>query len=350
MQLAPRRLSFTIKAEHSGQQVGVLLRKVLHLSGGAIRRAKRVPLGITLDLKLAYTNAVVSEGQVLSVQVGDLPGERHMEPNSGPLSLRYEDEDLLVVEKGAPLAVHPTLGHPDHTLSNYLLHYYQKIGLVADIHLVNRLDSGTSGLMVVAKHAHAHERLRQGLPKGTFVRNYLAACEGAPAQNEGSICLPIGRVPDSIMKREVRGDGAPACTHFRRLHSGKGHSLLALSLESGRTHQIRVHMAHIGHPLVGDFLYGSEHPGLVGRLALHSFFLSFSHPITEKKLCFFSSPPPELLSLVFDQIPRSLDLESFVMDRGFHAPSFTTGQNNTLREPAETMLYDNATSHIGGSL
>lgn len=282
MPLAPRRLSFVTTSEHSGQQVGALLRRVLHLSGGAIRRAKRIPLGITLDDTLVYTNAVVSRGQVLSVQIGDRPEDSHMEAVPGPLTILYEDEDLLVLEKDAPLPVHPTLGHPSHTLSNFLLHYYRSIGLSAAIHLVNRLDSGTSGLMVVAKHAHAHERLRQCLHSGAFERRYLAICEGAPAQRDGSISLPIGRVPDSIMKREVRSDGAPACTHFRRLISSKGHSLLALSLENGRTHQIRVHMAHTEHPLVGDFLYGTERLALLGRLALHSSFLQLIHPITEK--------------------------------------------------------------------
>ena len=160
------------------------------------------------------------------------------------------------------------------------MNYYQKQGVFADYHPVHRLDKGTSGLMVVAKHPHAQERLKEQLHTGAFRRIYLAVCEGRPEPEAGVVDAPIGRVEGSLLAREVRADGQPARTRYRVLRTGAGRALLRLELETGRTHQIRVHMAHLGHPLTGDFLYGTEDTALIRRPALHSAGLELVQPLT----------------------------------------------------------------------
>lgn len=305
----PRKLTLTINSEHAGKTVDALLRHVLHVSGSAVRRAKRIPEGITLDYNTVYTNVLVQEGQTLSIQVGGVSCRQAVSPVSGPIFLAYEDEDLLVLDKQAPLAVHPGPGNPDRTLANYLQSYYQAIGLRADFHPVNRLDRGTSGLMVVAKHAYAHERIRQGLHSGVFRREYLAVCEGVPSPSAGSIDLPIGRVPGAVLQREVRPDGAIACTHYRMLSTDGQRSMISLILETGRTHQIRVHMKSIGCPVVGDFLYGKEEPAIPDRFALHSAKLEFCHPITGRKIALSSPLPKELTVLLSEELLESKSLQ-----------------------------------------
>lgn len=290
-----RRLALAITDKQDGARVDRLLRRELHLSAGAVRRAKRIPSGITLDGADVYTIATVQAGQTLSVQVGDARAEQHLIPMQGELSIAYEDEDLLIIDKAAPLAVHPSPTYFGDTLANYLLFYYEQIGLIADFHPVSRLDRGTSGLMAVAKHAHAHERLAALLHGPDFRREYLAVCEGIPTPREGCVDAPIGREPGEVLRRAVREDGAPARTQYRTLQSDGARTLLRLRLETGRTHQIRVHMASLGCPLVGDFLYGEEVENLPGRFALHSAYLSLRHPISGVQLD-FSSPLPEALS------------------------------------------------------
>ena len=167
----------------------------------------------------------------------------------------------------------------------------------SDFHPVHRLDKGTSGLVVVAKHAHAQEKLKNQLHTNEFCRVYLAVCDGMPSGPSGTVDAPIGPVEGSLIAREVRSDGRPARTHYRVLQACGPRSLVELELETGRTHQIRVHMAHIGCPLTGDFLYGTEDRALIGRPALHSARLELTHPITGERLC-FSAPVPADMALM----------------------------------------------------
>ena len=170
--------------------------------------------------------------------------------------------------------------------------YYEKTGQEADFHPVHRLDRGTSGLLVAAKHPHAQEVLKNQLHTEDFRRVYLAVCEGVPAPPSGVIDAPLGPRPGSLMEQMVRPDGRPARTKYGVLRRWGGRALVSLELETGRTHQIRVHMAHIGHPLTGDFLYGTEDRALICRPALHSGYLSFRHPLTGETMQ-FSVPLPE---------------------------------------------------------
>ena len=287
-----RRLELTITPELAGIKVDTLLKKHLGLSGTVVRRVKRLEDGILVDGLRVNTRFCPGAGQVLSVRLSDPARNSGIVPAPGPLDIVYEDADLIVLNKAAGVSVHPGPGHFDDTLGNFLIYYYESSGQEADFHPVHRLDRGTSGLLVIAKHPHAQEVLKRQLHTSDFRRVYLAVCEGVPEPPSGVIDAPLGPRPGSLMEQMVRPDGKPARTRYGVLRRWGGRALASLELETGRTHQIRVHMAHIGHPLTGDFLYGTEDRELIGRPALHSGYLSFLHPITKERLQ-FSVPLPE---------------------------------------------------------
>ena len=293
-----RRLTLTVTPELAGKDVNTLLRKELHLSGSSVRRAKTLPDGILLDGQPVFTNTRAGEGQTLSVFVGDTVLSEQIEPVAGPLDILYEDVDLLIINKDGRTPVHPSQGHHGDTLANFLMAYYDQIGLRAAFHPVNRLDRGTSGLMAVAKHPHAHELLQQQLQDGRLTRTYLAVCEGVPAPPAGVVDAPLAREPGSVLRRMVSPEGAAARTHYEVLDQANGRSLVRLRLETGRTHQIRVHMTHLGCPLVGDFLYGTETQELPDRFALHSASIRLFQPITGEEIALESPLPEELTSLL----------------------------------------------------
>jgi 23S rRNA pseudouridine1911/1915/1917 synthase len=277
-----------------------LLKKYLHLSGTVVRRVKWLPDGILVDGQRVNTRFVPRPGQVLSVRLSDPERRSGILPSPGPLDIIYEDEDLLVLNKAPGVPVHPGPGHFDDTIGNFLLDYYDKTGVEADFHPVHRLDRGTSGLLVVAKHPHAQEVLKNQLHTAAFQRVYLAVCEGIPQPPSGVVDAPLGPKSGSLVEQTIRPDGKPARTQYETLRQSDSRALVRLVLDTGRTHQIRVHMASLGHPLTGDFLYGTEAPDLIRRPALHSAQLSFLHPITGIKLN-FSLPLPADMSALLDE-------------------------------------------------
>jgi len=287
-----RRIELPITTELAGTRVDTLLKKHLGLSGTVVRRVKWLPEGILVDGRRVNTRYCPAEGQTLSVQLSDPERRSGIVPAPGPIDIVFEDEDVIVLNKAPGLSVHPGPGHFDDTLGNFLLYYYDQSGQAGDFHPVHRLDRGTSGLMVAAKHPHAQEVLKLQLHTDNFRRGYLAVCEGVPFPAEGTIDAPIGPKDGSLVEQMVRPDGKSARTHYRVLEEKKGRALLRLDLDTGRTHQIRVHMAYTGHPLTGDFLYGTEDHDLIPRTALHSAYLSFRHPVSGERLE-FSLPLPE---------------------------------------------------------
>ena len=287
-----RRLELTVAPEQAGATVDALLRRELKLSGTVIRRIKWLEDGILLDGVRVTTAQRVEAGQSLSVRVAD-PGQAgHTVAAPGPLDIVYEDGDLLVLNKAPGVLVHAGAGQPPNTICNFIAYYYQTKGICADVHPVQRLDRGTSGLMVVAKHPHAQEQLKRQLHTPDFQRVYLAVCDGVPAPAEGVVDAPIGRSPDSIIARRVDPAGQSARTRYRVVDTAGGRALVELTLDTGRTHQIRVHMAHLGCPLTGDFLYGREDKSLIARPALHSARLTLRHPVSGAVLT-WSQPLPE---------------------------------------------------------
>ena len=295
--MSARYLTLTVTPELAGTEVNTILRRTLGLSGTVLRRVKWLEDGITVDGARVNVRYRVSEGQTLAVRLtGPSPGQNPLIPAEGPLDIVFEDPDLIVLNKAPGVPVHPGQGGRDDTLGNYLMWHYQQTGDGSGFHPVHRLDRGTSGLVVAAKHAHAQEKLKNQLHTGAFRRVYLAVCDGAPPEPSGTVDAPIGPVDGSTAARQVRPDGKPARTHYRVLRTFGPRSLLELELDTGRTHQIRVHMAHIGCPLAGDFLYGRPDP-LIGRPALHSARLELDHPITGKRMAFDLSLPNDMQNL-----------------------------------------------------
>lgn len=296
--MAPRRLEHQITQDQAGKTVHVVLRCGIGLSGTVLRRIKWLEDGILLDGRRVTTREQVREGQLLSVRLSDPSAETDIPPADLPLDILYEDRDIVVLNKAPGMPSHPGPGHWGDSLGNALVHHWRRTDPEAVFHPVHRLDKGTSGLMVVAKHPFAQENLKNLLHTEGFRRVYLAVCEGEPEPLSGTIDAPIVRADSSILKRETGEEGLSAVTHYETLERVGGRSLVRLVLETGRTHQIRVHMAHIGCPLTGDFLYGREEPELIRRPALHSAELGILHPVTGERLTFRAELPEDMKKLL----------------------------------------------------
>lgn len=214
-----------------------------------------------------------------------------------PLDIVYEDKDVLVVNKPSAMSTIPSRDHPTGSLANGIKYYYKQIGLQSGIHIVTRLDRDTSGLVLVAKHRHIHHLFSLMQRKGAIKRFYHALAEGIMKQQSGVINKPIGRKSVSIIEREVRSDGQEAITYFDVLETFSEFTYVKLRLGTGRTHQIRVHLASIGHPLVGDDLYGGSR-NLISRQALHCSEICFPHPIKQKDIILQSCLPEDMERLL----------------------------------------------------
>ncbi|WP_312095464.1 RluA family pseudouridine synthase [Niallia sp.] len=217
-------------------------------------------------------------------------------PERLPLDIIFEDEYILIVQKEYGMNTIPSREHPTGSLANALVSYYQEHGIKATTHIVTRLDRDTSGLVLIAKHRHIHHLLSEQQKAGDVKRKYIAFAEGEISPLSDTINDPIGRCSDSIIKREVREDGQTAITHYRVVAQHVPFSKLELSLETGRTHQIRVHLAYKGHPLLGDDLYGGKRNEM-DRQALHCFFLKFTHPVTKQTMTFAIDLPEDMKKL-----------------------------------------------------
>ena len=219
-------------------------------------------------------------------------------PVSMPLSILYEDEDILVINKPADMPVHPSIGNYTNTLANGVAAYLDAKGEHSPFRCINRLDRDTSGALILAKNAFSAAVLSTQMRNRQIRRTYLAVVEGITLPN-GTISAPIGRVNDSVIERHVDFlHGESAVTHYERLAAGKEYSLAELHLETGRTHQIRVHMKYIGHPLPGDYLYNPDYRR-INRQPLHSYQLEFTHPITGKVMLFTAPLPIDFISAFY---------------------------------------------------
>lgn len=272
-----RVLTHTVTAAEANRTVKQLLHGLWGISGSFLSRLK-FRQAITVNGAPVTVRFVPCPGDVLAAAVSDLPGEHpHIRPVDFPLDILYEDEDLLLINKPAGIAVHPAaLTEETATIAGAAAHYLHS----SCFHAVNRLDRGTTGVMAVAKTGFIHARCMAMLHTDDFRREYRAVCEGIPSPAEGDIDLPIGRAESSLLKRQADPLGQPAHTHYEVLAASQGRALLRLTPTTGRTHQLRVHMAAIGHPLTGDWLYGTEDRALIARPALHSYHLRMTHPLT----------------------------------------------------------------------
>lgn len=288
-----RELHYEVPAENEGKKLSVILRSCMKLSNRQISHLK-FSEGIWLNDQCVHTGVFVHAGDRVRVMLRDAGPE--LVPYDIPLRIVYRDEDVLVVDKPAPLPSIRSVHQDEKTLENAV---YAYLGCPEGFvyRPVSRLDKGTSGLMPVALNAFAHDRMQRALHTESYVRAYLAVTEGAMESDEGVIDLPIGM--QNGVKRCIDPTGKPSVTHYRVLERAEnGRALVHLRLETGRTHQIRVHMSAMGHPVAGDFMYGWEIESLPGRFALHAAFLRFVHPVTGETLTFESPLPQELKNLL----------------------------------------------------
>ncbi|MFR2854141.1 RluA family pseudouridine synthase [Hungatella sp.] len=270
-------------------------------SAALIRRLRHTEQSILKNGSPVYTTYRLDEGDSLAVTLPEEHGSENIVPVPMDLDIRYEDRDLLVVNKAAGVPIHPSQGNHDNTLANGIAWYLGEKGEAATYRAINRLDRDTTGLLILARHALSACMLSEMVRTHAIRRCYLAAASGL-VPPEGVIDAPIARTCDSTIELCVdfeRGDSAR--THYRTLCYNRDTdcSLVELRLETGRTHQIRVHMKHIGHPLPGDFLYNPDYR-LIGRQALHSWQLDFIHPIKKEPL-HFEAPLPEDMRRLFGQ-------------------------------------------------
>ncbi|MBY4603433.1 MULTISPECIES: RluA family pseudouridine synthase [Bacillus] len=240
---------------------------------------------------------VLREGDLLVVKFPEEQVSETLLAEPVPLDILYEDEHVLVINKQPYVSSIPSREHPSGSIANGIIHHYQKNGVRATVHLVTRLDRDTSGVMLVAKHRFAHSILSSAQKNGLVKRRYAAVVHGRLTQAEGTVDAPIGRHPDSIIERKVTPDGQKAVTHFYVTCANDDLTSVTLQLETGRTHQIRVHMSYLGHPLCGDTLYGGTRRE-IGRQALHSEQLSFIHPLTQENMTFHASLPQDMKELI----------------------------------------------------
>jgi len=287
------RLTYLCTTEDDGLEVLTLLRREFRVSTNLLRQLKVTENGILLDDIRVTVRHIVRTGQTLSIlREPDSGKEKRVEPIAGALDIVYEDSDLMILNKPAGLAVHPSPGHYDgETLGNRVVYHLAQTGQNPTFRAINRLDRGTSGLMTCAKNKLSAHRLEQQLAEDGIRRTYHAVCEGIVTPKSGTIDLPIGRAEGKGIMRCVREDGQHAVTHYRVLTTRNNRTLLEIRLETGRTHQIRVHFSHLGHPLCGDFMYGQEIEGMKG-CALHSCAITLTQPSTGAPLAFTVPDPP----------------------------------------------------------
>lgn len=285
-----RTLKLKTTADMEGRTVLSLLKNDLCISGTLIKRMKESG-GIKLDNTPVYTNVRVRSNQVLTADIAENSVTYGAVP---PFPILYEDDDLLIINKPAGMLVHANKKtYSEKTVSSFICEYLS----TAEFHPVNRLDRGTSGVMVIAKNGYMHSRLIKIMHSTEFERTYIALVCGEIKEKRGEIHLPIGRDTISPIKRIITDSGKPACTQYEVMQVMNGISLIRIVPLTGRTHQIRLHLSAIGHPLIGDFLYGTESKS-ISRYALHSYSIKLIHPLTGEELSITAELPDDMRSLL----------------------------------------------------
>ena len=292
-----RILTYTVTPEEDGRMVKGILRGSLQLSYTLLKSLKWRENAILLNGQSVHVNTIVHAGDTVSVVLSEhTPREDLYCANAAKPDIVYEDDDLLVLNKPAGVAMHPKSGDASAPSLAAMLTNYLGEGSVP--HFVSRLDKGTSGLLIAAKSGYVHDRLRRALHSSDLRREYRAVAVGRVEPPYGVIDAPIGRAEGSIIRRCVRADGLPSLTEYETLQVNDRFTLLRLRPQTGRTHQLRVHMAYLGHPLAGDWLYGTEDKTLIARPALHSYELWFTQPVTGQELHFTAPIPQDMQRLM----------------------------------------------------
>lgn len=294
-----RNIDYIIDEDSAGLRVEQFLRRKRY-SGQNLSEIKRMPKSILVNGVHYYMRQELSAGDHLQVRICETQNSEKIPPTKLPLDIIYEDEDLLVLNKPAGMPIHPSLNNYTNSMANALAYYFQSQGKPFIFRCCNRLDRDTSGLTIVSKHLVSGSILSDMTKYREVHREYLAIARGSVIPSEGTIQAPLGRKDGTIIERTVDWEhGEEAATHYKLVKEANGHSLVSLRLETGRTHQIRIHMKHLGYPLIGDYLYNPDMEYMT-RQALHSHHMEFIHPITGEHMS-FTAPLPEDMARVMQE-------------------------------------------------
>lgn len=294
-----RNIDYIIDEDSSGLRVEQFLRRKRY-SGQNLSEIKRMPKSILVNGVHYYMRQELSKGDHLQVRICETQNSEKIPPTKLPLDIVYEDEDLLVLNKPAGMPIHPSLNNYTNSMANALAYYFQSQGKPFIFRCCNRLDRDTSGLTIVSKHLVSGSILSDMTKYREVHREYLAIARGSVTPSEGTIRAPLGRKEGTIIERTVDWEhGEDAVTHYKVVKEANGHSLVSLRLETGRTHQIRIHMKYLGYPLIGDYLYNPDMEYMT-RQALHSHHMEFTHPITGEHMS-FTAPLPEDMARVMQE-------------------------------------------------
>ncbi len=291
-----RYFTYIIKPEESGITIKDYLKKK-SFSHALIANLKKYEDGIMVNGVRKYTDHHLVSDDELNVCIREKPTVSRIMATELKLSVLYEDEDLMVVDKQAGIPIHPSRLNNTETLANAVANYLTDKGIDPVFHCINRLDKDTSGLTIIAKNMYAASLLSEMIRIRTIRRDYLAICEGIFRNNQGSVCAPITRNGTSMIRYVDHENGEYAETDYQVKGEGNGLSLVRLTLKTGKTHQIRVHMKHIGHPLIGDRLYNPDNR-IMERQALHAQKLTFTHPVTGMNISITSDIPADMESVI----------------------------------------------------
>lgn len=294
-----RNIDYIIDKDSAGLRVEQFLRRKRY-SGQNLSEIKRMPKSILVNGVHYYMRQELSKGDHLQVRICETKNSEKIPPTNLPLNIIYEDEDLLVLNKPAGMPIHPSLNNYTNSMANALAYYFQSQGKPFIFRCCNRLDRDTSGLTIVSKHLVSGSILSDMTKYREVHREYLAIARGSVTPSEGTIQAPLGRKEGTIIERTVDWEhGEDAVTHYKVVKEANGHSLVSLRLETGRTHQIRIHMKYLGYPLIGDYLYNPDMEYMT-RQALHSHHMEFTHPITGEHMS-FTAPLPEDMARVMQE-------------------------------------------------
>lgn len=295
MEFTNTHIEYRVTNDNDNQKVSQILRNYLKLSRGEMRRIKRCA-GLMVNDQTVRSNSLVKEGDLIRVNLQD-DDVQPVIPQDIPLDIIFEDEHILVVNKPPDMLVHPLSYHVLDTLANGVIYHWQQQGHNSKFRAVSRLDKDTSGVILIAKSSYICHQLSGQMKNNMCRREYLAVVHNRITADSGIIDFPIGRPNDNSLIFGVTPQGKEAITHFTVIKRFTGGSLVKLRLETGRTHQIRVHMRHLGHPLMGDDLYGGS-LDLIQRQALHSWRLEFNHPVTKEHMRLEATLPADMTSLI----------------------------------------------------
>lgn len=294
-----RNIDYIIDEDSAGLRVEQFLRRKRY-SGQNLSEIKRMPKSILVNGVHYYMRQELSNGDHLQVRICETKNSEKIPPTNLPLDIIYEDEDILVLNKPAGMPIHPSLNNYTNSMANALAYYFQSQGKPFIFRCCNRLDRDTSGLTIVSKHLVSGSILSDMTKYREVHREYLAIARCSVTPSEGTIQAPLGRKEGTIIERTVDWEhGEDAVTHYKVVKEANGHSLVSLRLETGRTHQIRIHMKYLGYPLIGDYLYNPDMEYMT-RQALHSHHMEFTHPITGEHMS-FTAPLPEDMARVMQE-------------------------------------------------